>query len=111
MLKILVLFTLLLFFAFQICKSYMKPSSAFLTAVVITSLTAASLGMYKVRETFLNHDTRFENLGIVGGVRLRPEDRNNGPIISRDSRFKDGSELMFYNGYLLNGRTYGSVFD
>jgi hypothetical protein len=111
MMKILVLFTLLLFFAFQICKSCMKPSSAFLTAVVITIFTAASLGMYKVRETFLSHDTKFENLGIVGGVRIRPEDRNYGYINSFSSNFKNGSELMFYNGYMLNGRTYGSVFD
>ncbi len=111
MLKILVLFTLLLFFAFQVCKSYMKPKHAFLTAVVITILIAAGFGMYKVRETFVNHDTKFENLAIVGGLRIRPEDRDKGSIFSRDSRFKDGSELMFYDGYKLNGRTFGSVFD
>jgi hypothetical protein len=108
---ILALFTLALFFAFQICKSFMKPKDAFLTAIVITILIAAGFGMYKVRETFLNHDTKFDNLAIVGGVRVRPEDRNNGYIYSYNSSFKNGSELMFYDGYRLNGRTHGSVFD
>lgn len=110
MLKILVLFTLLLFFAFQVCKSCMKPKHAFLTAVVITILIAAGFGMYKVRETFINHKTNFENLTIVGGVRIRPEDRFNGNINSFNSNFRNGSELMFYDGYRLNGRASGSIF-
>ena len=87
----------------------MKPKYAFLIAVVITILIAAGFGMYKVRETFLNYDNKFDNLAIVGGLRLRPEDRNSGTIHSRDSRFKEGSEIMFYDGYTLNGRTYGSL--
>ena len=111
MLKIFLLFTLMLFFAFKVCESCMKPKQAFLTAVIITILIAAGFGMYKVRETFVNHDTRFENLAIVGGVRIRPEDRTKWDVASNGSFFKNGSELMFYDGYKLNGRTYGSVFN
>ena len=93
----------------------MKTKHAFLTAVIITILIAAGFGMYKVRETFVTHDTKFENLAIVGGLRVRPEDRsnryNNNNIWVNGTYFKNGSELMFYDGYRLNGRMHGSMFD
>jgi hypothetical protein len=89
----------------------MKTKLAFLTAVIITVMIAAGFGMYKVRETFVNHDTKFDNLFIVGGVRIRPEDRVRYDIYNNGSTFKNGSELVFYDGYKLNGRTHGSVFD
>ena len=113
MLKIFLLFTLMLFFAFKVCESCMKTKHAFLTAVIITILIAAGFGMYKVRETFVNHDTKFENLSIVGGVRVRPEDRNNSwnNVWVNGTYFKNGSELMFYDGYRLNGRMHGTVFN
>ncbi len=111
MLKIFLLFTLLMFVTFKVCESCMKTKHAFLIAVVITIMIAAGFGMYKVRETFVNHNTMFENLAIVGGVRIRPEDKNRGEIWSNSSNFKNGSELMFYDGYKLNGRTHGSFFD
>ncbi len=111
MLKIFLLFTLLMFFAFKVCESFMKTKHAFLLAVVITIMIAAGMGMYKVHETFINHDSNFVNLSIVGGVRIRPEDRGRGFIWSDSSNFKNGSELMFYDGYKLNGRTHGSFFD
>jgi hypothetical protein len=112
MLKIFLLFTLLMFFAFKVFESVMKTKQqAFLIAVVISVISAAGFGMYKVRETFVNHNTMFENLSIMGAVRIRPEDKNRGFIYSNNSNFKNGSELTFYDGYKLNGRTYGSVFD
>lgn len=111
MLKIFLLFTLLLFFAFKVCESCMKPNHAFLTAVVIAILIAAGFGMYKLRETFINHNTTFNNLSIVGGVRIRPEDRVKYDVYSNGSYFKNGSELMFYDGYKLNGNTQGYIFN
>lgn len=107
---LLLLFTLLLFFAFKVCASFMTNSAAFLTAAVITIMIAAGFGFYKVRELFVNHDTRFENLFIQGGVRVRPETNSWTGLYSNGAYFLRGSELMFYDGYKLNGRAYGKVF-
>jgi len=92
-------FTVILAIIFQITKSFVSAASAFLLATVVTLVIV--FGTVGITEG-LAHDTKFEDLKILGSVRIRPKDN-----------FDDSTLFQFTTNanevYTINGRAHGTI--